>query len=262
MNRGLSEEQKEQLAKMMNSYGFDHTESFIRNKKDEWAFETQMWCRSNLPFELTSTLSMQFSHSPENEFRDYPLINGGIVVGFGDPETHETCFIGAIHTSLIVSLEQEHMKQIIIDEWTKMAELSKEFNVKWFGDFNVTKAFLELALENEQLAQAVRDVNLVYTNLPDFVCGTEDYIPIEIEEQFGEPGENRIGEVRDGKSRQVLTLCKAAGTGINIYSLHHPITFEDMMSKTYEQVAEYSRNLNFSESCFDHMTLFCNAHFE
>lgn len=117
--------------------------------------------------------------------------------------------------------------------------------------------------------------DLVYSNKSDFYCNNFNFIPVSVEDQY--EGNNRIelnnldenvyglkdssrnarDSLNEKTSRQVLYLVKAAGSFIQLTRFYHPVTFENTLGMTFEQVVEMTRGLDFTTGCFDHMTLEC-----
>ncbi len=227
---GIKEDVKDRLNQIMSDKNYTCVAFITQIDLHKNKTVKSVFVKDDIPFELRSVVPMIWSSIQTDETTS--IVNGPIILDFFDEETKTHCEIGVVDMTYMELWGNELIEPLVINEWSEMAFLSKNRGIKWFGNFNVNNSFLKLATENEELAQAFRDVGLAYTNLPDCFI--------------------------DGKA---YTLCKAAGR-VNIYSLHHPITFKDVMSMSYEQVNEYSNILDFSRSCSNHMTLFCNTHFE
>ena len=271
--RLLTDQQKNDFNQWMDDFGYELTGSYMKNDQDKWAFETMMWNKKSVKEEwnLIKVDTPTFSYHPPDERRTWTLKDGAVIAYFQHIETGKCCNIGAIHNTLIcigmihniLSMSENHADiiDIILDEYRNMSEKSIQDNVQWFGDFNISYVFRHLAAEREDLLEYIKSVNLVYTELSDFCCGTADYISQVVSEFYG--GNNVIGKQRkDGSCRQVAPLCKAAGKNIRLLALLHPVTLENTILMTRSEIAEMSRGLDFNSGCFDHMTCICEVYAE
>ena len=259
-NRLLKYGQEEDFFIWMSDFGYELTESYLKDNRDTYAFETMMWNKKSITEEwnLLSAENTLFSHDLSGEST---IRNGAVIACFQHIETGKLCNIGAIHNTLLLSDKHSNIVDIVIDEYREMAEKSIQDNVQWFGDLNIAEPLLYLADKRDDLLGFIKSINLVYTDLPDFCCSTTDYISQVVSEFYG--GDNVIGERReDGSCRQVTTLCKAAGKNIRLLALLHPVTLENTILMTRSEIAEMSGRLDFNSGCFDHMTCICEVYAE